>query len=111
LAIGNPILRLPFLSYWRIVQAADSDFTMRTVASGLASPHEIVCAPDLNIWVTERTSGTVSLVDPASGLKTVVLTLGSKVVQASTQDGLLGLVLHPDFLASKPYAYIAYSYS
>lgn len=90
---------------------ADSDFAMRTVTTGLSFPHDIVCAPDQHIWLTERTAGTVSFIEPSSGLKTLVLTLGGKMVQTSSQDGLLGLALHPSFFAGKPYVYIAYSYS
>ncbi len=59
---------------------------------------------------TERFAGRVNFVVPATGAKTTVLTLGSKMVNAGGQDGLMGLALHPDFNNGKPYVYISYTY-
>jgi glucose/arabinose dehydrogenase len=73
-------------------------------------PHDLVYGPDNNIWYTERFAGRVSFVNPQTNLKTVVLTLGSKMVLVGGQDGLMGLALHPQFLTGKPYAYISYTY-
>src|SRR5437762_3947936 len=85
-------------------------FTMRVLANRFSFPWEIVYGPDNNIWTTERTGGRVSIVNPTNGNKTTLLTLGSKMVQSAGQDGLLGLALHPLFLSTKPYVYIAYTY-
>ena len=85
-------------------------FTQRTVIGNQRMPHDLVYGPDNNIWYTERFSGTVSYVNPATGAKTVVLNLGSKLVRVGGQDGLLGLALHPQFLTGKPYVYISYTY-
>jgi PQQ-dependent dehydrogenase (s-GDH family) len=73
-------------------------------------PHDLVYGPDNNIWYTERFAGKVSFVDPSTGVKTTVLTLGSKMVLVSGQDGLMGLALHPNFLTGSPYVYISYTY-
>lgn len=73
-------------------------------------PHDLVYGPDNNIWYTERFGGTVSFVNPSTGSKTVVLSLGAKMVRVSGQDGLMGLALHPQFSQDSPYAYIAYTY-
>ncbi len=85
-------------------------FTQRTVISNQRMPHDLVYGPDNNLWYTERFAGKVSFVVPATGVKTTVLTLGSKFVNVGGQDGLLGLALHPQFLTGKPYAYISYTY-
>lgn len=85
-------------------------FTQRTVIANQRMPHDLVYGPDNNLWYTERFAGRVSFVNPATGSKTVVLTLGSKMVRAGGQDGLMGLALHPQFLQGKPYVYISYSY-
>jgi PQQ-dependent dehydrogenase (s-GDH family) len=73
-------------------------------------PHDLVYGPDNNIWYTERFAGTVSFVNPATGVKTVVLSLGSNLVRVGGQDGLMGLALHPQFNQGKPYVYISYTY-
>jgi len=85
-------------------------FTQRTVIGNQRMPHDLVYGPDNNIWYTERFGGTVSFVNPATGVKRIVLTLGSKFVNVGGQDGLLGLALHPQFRQGKPYVYISYTY-
>jgi glucose/arabinose dehydrogenase/chitodextrinase len=85
-------------------------FTQRTVISSQRMPHDLVYGPDNNLWYTERFAGRVNFVVPATGVKTTVLTLGSKLVKVGGQDGLMGLALHPDFLNGKPYVYISYTY-
>jgi PQQ-dependent dehydrogenase (s-GDH family) len=85
-------------------------FSVRTVIANQRMPHDLVYGPDNNIWYTERFAGKVSFLNPITNLKTVVLTLGSKMVLVGGQDGLMGLALHPQFLSGKPYAYISYTY-
>lgn len=89
---------------------ASESFNVRTVIARQRMPHDLVYGPDGNLWYTERFGGTVSFVNPATGSKRVVLTLGSKMVLAGGQDGLMGLALHPEFLTGKPFVYIAYTY-
>ncbi len=89
---------------------ANESFSVRTVIGNQRMPHDLVFGPDNNIWYTERFAGRVSYVNPITNLKTVVLTLGSKMARAGGQDGLLGLALHPEFLTGKPFAYISYTY-
>jgi PQQ-dependent dehydrogenase (s-GDH family) len=85
-------------------------FTMRTVIASQRMPHDLVYGPDGNIWYTERFAGKVSFVNPVSGVKTTVLTLGSLMARTGGQDGLMGLALHPQFLSGSPYVYISYTY-
>ncbi len=85
-------------------------FTMRTVIASQRMPHDLVYGPDNNLWYTERFAGKVSFVNPETGAKTTVLTLGSAMVRVGGQDGLMGLALHPEFNSGKPYVYISYTY-
>ena len=57
-------------------------FNMRTVIANQRMPHDLVYGSDGNIWYTERFAGKVSFVNPASGVKTTVLTLGSEIGRA-----------------------------
>ncbi|HET9825657.1 MAG TPA: PQQ-dependent sugar dehydrogenase, partial [Chitinophagaceae bacterium] len=102
------VIALVFVSLQLFGQ--NEPFSMRVVATNFSFPWEIVYGPDNNIWTTERTAGRVTLVTPGNGSKKTLLTLGSKMVQSAGQDGLLGLALHPLFLTTKPYVYIAYTY-
>ena len=90
--------------------AASELFTQRTIIASQRMPHDLVYGPDNNIWYTERFAGRVSFVNTTTGAKTVLLTLGSKMVRTGGQDGLMGLALHPQLLQGKPYVYISYSY-
>ncbi len=92
------------------LQAQGESFTMTTLASNLNFPYEIVYGPDNNIWLTERVGGRVSIINPSTGTKTTLLTLGKKMVQTAGQDGLMGLTLHPQFNSGKKFVYIAYTY-
>ncbi|MGL4630484.1 MAG: PQQ-dependent sugar dehydrogenase [Leadbetterella sp.] len=87
-------------------------FSQRTIMANQSMPHELVLAPDNNLWFIERFSGKVSFTNPnvARPVKTTVLTLGSKMVRGGGQDGLFGLALHPDFAQNKPFVYLAYTY-
>lgn len=93
-----------------IAESPSETFTMRTVLASQRMPHDLVYGPDDNIWFTERFAGKVSFVNPATSVKRTVLTLGSLMVQAGGQDGLMGLALHPEFMTGKPYVYISYTY-
>jgi PQQ-dependent dehydrogenase (s-GDH family) len=93
------------------VARAPERFTMRVVASGLASPWEIAWGPDGQLWVTEREGRRVVRVDPADGTRRVLVTI-HEVHQSVTQDGLLGLAFHPDFLrgSGADFVYLAFTY-
>lgn len=78
-----------------------------TLVSGLDIPWEILWGPDNHIWMTER-RGRVSRVNPATGAVTVILNHQNQVWQSS-ESGMLGMALHPDF-PNTPYAYIPYTY-
>ena len=110
-AAGNASANsLPLTVTTYIAGSPNENFSVRTVISNQRMPHDLVYGPDNKIWYTERFAGKVSFVDPATGAKTTVLTLGSAMVRAGGQDGLMGLAIHPEFLNGKPYVYISYTY-
>jgi len=90
---------------------APERFAMRVVAQGLDAPWEVTWGPDKQLWVTERKGRRVLRVNPADGVQSVALVL-PEVHQSVTQDGLLGLALHPDLLAGRQsdFVYLAFTY-
>jgi PQQ-dependent dehydrogenase (s-GDH family) len=91
--------------------AAPERFAMRVVTQGLDAPWEIAWGPDSQLWVTERRGRRVVRVNPVDGAQRVALVLPD-VHQSVTQDGLLGLALHPDLLAGRQsdFVYLAFTY-
>lgn len=90
---------------------AQERFTMRVVASGFEGPWEIAWGPDSQLWVTERAGKRIVRVDPATGAKKVAVTIAD-AHQSVSQDGVLGLALHPDFSFNmgSDFVYVAYTY-
>ena len=88
-------------------------FSKHVVAAGFANPHNMVFGPDGQLWLTEQISRRIVRVDPQSGKKTVIATVGDAVVSKKAQDGLLGLALHPDLLKGRgtDYVYVSFSYA
>ena len=86
-------------------------FRKSVLVSGLAGPWELTWGPDNMLWVTERTGKRVTRIDPASGARTVAITI-DEVSAPGSQDGLLGMALHPALLqgTGNDYVYVAYTY-
>jgi len=86
-------------------------FVSRVVTTDLAGPWEITWGPDGFLWITERVGKRITRVNPTDGSKTVAVTI-DEVYQTLSQDGLLGMALHPDLLKGKgtDYVYVAYTY-
>lgn len=78
-----------------------------TGTNGMDIPWEVIYGPDDHLWVTER-KGLVSRINPVTKTKTIVLNNISNVYQQS-ESGLLGMVLHPDFV-NTPEVFMAYTY-
>ncbi len=77
-----------------------------TILSGIDIPWEILWGPDNHIWMTER-YGRISRVNPNTGAQQVLI--GLTDVLATGESGLLGMVLHPNFVDT-PWVYVAYTY-
>jgi glucose/arabinose dehydrogenase len=79
-----------------------------TIAHHLDVPWEIKWGHhDNHLWITER-YGRVSRINPANGNQDVVLDLSGTVYQQG-ESGLLGMVLHPNFV-SNPQVFFVYTY-
>lgn len=87
------------------------EYTLRVLTTGLENPFEIAWGPDDALWVTERTAGRVTRVDPSDGTQRVVLTIDEVMMTEGTQDGLLGLALHtPEGATAPEHVFVAYTY-
>lgn len=88
-------------------------FEKRVVATGFANPHNMVFGPDGNLWLTEQIGKRILRVDPQTGATTVLATVDDAVYTEKSQNGVLGLALHPDLLRHRghDYVYISFSYA
>jgi PQQ-dependent dehydrogenase (s-GDH family) len=93
------------------VVAGPLPFDERVLVTGLQNPWEITWGPDNFLWVTERTAGRITRIDPADGTRYTAIQI-PEVVGPGGQDGILGLALHPDLLrgTGHDYVYTAYTY-
>ena len=86
-------------------------FTQRVLTDGLEGPWELTWGPDDWLWVTERTAGRITRIDPRTGEKRVAIDI-SEVEAPGGQDGLLGMALHPELLAGtgNDHVFVVYTY-
>lgn len=106
LFISLVILNGFFLTSKSQFTIGSTEVDTNTVATNLDTPWEILWGPDDHIWFTER-YGKISTLDPETGEKTELVTIGD--INESGEGGLLGMVLHPDFV-DNPYVYVVYNY-
>lgn len=93
------------------LEQGNSDlFSFRVVSTGLESPWSLRYGPDDMLWVTQRTGGAVTRIDPVTGAQQTPLVIED--VLSGSQQGLLGLVLHPELLqgTGNDYVYLSYTY-
>jgi PQQ-dependent dehydrogenase (s-GDH family) len=95
--------------------AVTPDFTQTTLkaAGTFSNPYELFYAPDNYLWLTERVGKKINRVNPIGGAVDILLDLSTVVYQTGGQDGLLGMVLHPNFGkgTNEDYVYISYTYN
>ena len=86
-------------------------FEQTVLTTGLEGPWEITWGPDDWLWVTERTGGKITRVNPADGTKKEAIKIND-VSAPGGQDGLLGLALDPGLLTGtgNDYVYTSYTY-
>ena len=77
------------------------------IVAGLVQPWEIIYGPDEQLWITEKL-GKISKVNPVTKQITPIITINDVV--SNGEGGLLGMVLHPDFITF-PYVYVVYNYN
>jgi PQQ-dependent dehydrogenase (s-GDH family) len=92
------------------------DWNVSSISSGINEAFEMIYGPDDYLWITEK-DGYIVRVDPVNGgAKSYMLDITSLVTHDHSQNGLLGMAIHPDLYAdvtttTNNYVYLAYSYS
>jgi PQQ-dependent dehydrogenase (s-GDH family) len=91
--------------------AGTKQFEMKVLTDGLEAPWEIELGPDGWLWLTERTGGKITRVNPEDGTKQVAIDI-PEVSAPGGQDGLLGMALDPGLLqgTGNDYVYASYTY-
>lgn len=91
------------------------DWNVSPISSGITQAFEMIYGPDDYLWITEK-SGNVVKIDPVNGgAKVNMLDITSLVTHDHSQNGLLGMAIHPDLYtdvttSTNNYVYLAYSY-
>ncbi len=93
--------------------AVTSDFTRTTLTPTFDYPYSLIYGPDNYLWLTERVGKKVNRVSKDGTVNDLLLNLGPAVYRTGGQDGLMGMVLHPNLGkgTSEDFVYIAYTYS
>lgn len=92
------------------VRPGTKEFREKVLISGLANPWEITWGPDNMLWVTERSGKRIVRIDPATGRRSVAITI-DEVSAPGVQQGMIGLALHPDLLKGNGHDYVYASYT
>ncbi|MRX51969.1 hypothetical protein GI374_16390 [Paracoccus sp. S-4012] len=79
------------------VTDAEFPFEKAVLASGLGNPFEIRLGPDGMLWVTERTAGRLSRVNPENGSVISAYEFALPEITSGAQTGVMGFAFHPDF--------------
>lgn len=104
------------LSFSQTPTTSGIDWSVSNLTSNdaLNYPNTILYGPDNSLWVTERVGKKVVKVNPSTGSITEMLDLTSVVYQSVTQDGLMGMAIHPDLYnnlsTTNNYVYLVYTY-
>lgn len=77
-----------------------------SIVTNIDTPWEILWGPDNWLWFTER-AGKVSRINPYNYTYHEIQIIDE--VFEERESGLLGMVLHPDFIDT-PYVYLVYNY-
>jgi hypothetical protein len=112
------LLGLVMYSQTAITSGIDWDVTNITSNNELNAPNTLLYGPDGYLWITERVGKKVVKIVPNGSIpisKTTMLDLTGVVYQSVTQDGLMGMVIHPDLYAdpntsTNNYVYLVCTY-
>jgi PQQ-dependent dehydrogenase (s-GDH family) len=118
------IIGLTTSSSQTLIGPNGEEFTARIVKDRLSDTWEVTYGPDNYLWITEAKGYSISRINPATGEKITLLDLSGKREfprydkipdeqdggKPWPQGGLMGLALHPQLLAGKPYVYASYLY-
>ena len=89
------------------------NFKITPIANSFAlnTPWEVTYGPDDMLWITERAGKRITRIDPETGKRDDLVSI-QESHQASTQDGVLGMALHPDLGkgVETDFVYVSYTY-
>jgi len=104
--------------------AANWVVTKITGNNTVERPYEMIYGPDNRLWITERRDDVSGItggkrivrIDTTGANKTTMINFGTKVFTNAGQDGVLGIVAHPDLYANPAttvnnFVYASYTYS
>lgn len=100
----NILLILSLIAIFFAVQA--SALTEKIVLTGMNSPWAVVTAPDGTIWITEKTSGDISIYNAQFQLQKKIK--GPTNMVSKAEGGLMDLAFHPQFKQNK-FIYLSYT--
>lgn len=78
----------------------------------LDNPYTMLLGPDGYLWITERAIGEISRFNASTGAQDLLVDIAA-VYSTAGQDGLMGMVLHPQLGqgTGNDYVYVAYTYN
>ena len=97
-------------------QKGQEKFNKRIIVDKLEDPWNIIYGPDNHLWITESKTYKILRINPQDGSQQTLLNISNEKNFKENDDhpwpqgGLMGMALHPDLLAGKPYIYLAYVY-
>ncbi|MBU2525712.1 MAG: PQQ-dependent sugar dehydrogenase [Bacteroidetes bacterium] len=114
--VTNPLASTSDSNIWSV--------TKITGNNAIERPYEMIYGPDHRLWITERRDDVVGInggkrivrIDTTGANKTTMINFGNKVHTTAGQDGVLGIVAHPDLYfnpatTTNNYVYVSYTYS
>lgn len=112
----NPLTPTSDTNNWSVTKITSNNTIER--------PYEMIYGPDHRLWITERRNDVSGInggrrivrVDTTGQNKTTMIDFGNKVHTTAGQDGVLGIVAHPDLYANPAtttnnFVYASYTYS
>lgn len=108
--IYNRLLIVGFYFFIVTIQAQNETFTMTQIGSNnlLFTPWDLNYGPDNYLWITERYTGNVVRVNPATAERDDLIQIAG-AYSSGGQDGLVGMAFDDEFLTGKPYLYLSYT--
>lgn len=108
------LLSMPLAAQNTFTLHNGTTLTVRTISTELHRPSGLAIDPQGVLWAVEVEAATVNRIDPATGLRQVVLqapfsmttTAGGSVITA-----IYDLVVDPGFSTGRPYIYLAHATS
>ena len=108
-AIAQTTCHEPTASEFKAVVLSDIHMgTDETPLSGSYGPVQIAVAPDGHVYIAKMKTGEIRVFDPSGAIPQTVTLVGTIPTWFSTEDGLLGIALSPNF-ATDHWLYAFYS--